>query len=176
MRASDRLSSLWVRLRLFASSYAPLWVIIALRQDPPQLRLFFVLFATAGVLSAVQIFVDVHRLAPNPYRVVEVADRGSEVAGYLSTYLLPFVMVASPTGRDLWAYGLFFLVTACVYVQSNMLAINPLLYFGGLRVFGVTMDTGGTAYLIARSAPARGTVILAAQLGDGVLVETEKTR
>lgn len=168
----DRVSSLWVRLRLFASSYTPLWVIIALRQDRAAVAWFFVLCAVAGAASTVVIFVDVYRLAPSPDRVAAVADRGSEVAGYLATYLLPFVMVSAPDGRDLAAYALFLLVTASIYVQSNMIAINPMLYLGGYRVFAVTMDAGSATYLIARSQPSPGQVVFAAELGEAVLVET----
>lgn len=170
----DRLSSLWVRLRLFVSSFAPLWAIIALRQEGRSLTGVFALLAIAGVLSALLIVVDVHRLTPSPRRVASVDDRGADVAGYLATYLLPFVMASAPSGRDLAAYALFVGVIAAVYIQSNMLAVNPILYFAGLRVYWVTTESGFAAYLISRDAPEPGSTILTAELGDGVLVETRR--
>lgn len=172
----DRLSSLWVRLRLFVSSFAPLWTIIALRQERRLLTWVFALLAVAGILSALVIVVDVHRLAPSPRRVGTVDDRGADVAGYVATYLLPFVMAPAPSGRELASYALFVGVIMAVYVQSNMLAVNPVLYLVGLRVFWITTDTGFAAYLIARAAPEAGTVIQTAELGDGVLVETRPRR
>jgi hypothetical protein len=165
-------SSVWVRLRLFVGSYVPLWVIIALRQESSASMWFFVALAVSGAVSTLLILVDVHRLEPGPYRVADVADRGSEVAGYLATYLLPFVMATSPSARDLAAYALFLAVMACVYVQSNMVAINPLLYLARRRVHTVTTGDGVQAYLISRTTPRSGDIVLAAELGDGVLIET----
>jgi hypothetical protein len=173
---SETISSILVRLRLFASSYAPLWAITALLQETWWVAASFVLLAVAGALSAVLILVDVHRLEPDPYRIQEVSDRGAEVAGYLATYLLPFIMVSNPSGRELVSYALFLLVIAVVYLQSNMLAINPLLYLLGFRVTVVTTSTGSTAYLISRSTPERGEVVLAAELAEGVLVATRDRR
>jgi hypothetical protein len=39
-------------------------------------------------------------------------------AGYLASYLLPFLTVAEPSWRDLVAYGLFLAVTATVYMAQ----------------------------------------------------------
>jgi len=54
-------------------------------------------------------------------------DRGADVAGYPATYLLPFVMAASPTGRELATWALFVGMMTVLYVQSNVIAINPVL-------------------------------------------------
>jgi hypothetical protein len=170
--SSEAISSVWIRLRLFASSFVPLWVISALRQDDGMLAGAFILLAVAGTISAILILVDVHRLEPNPCRIEDVSDRGSEVAGYLATYLLPFLMVPDPTSRDVLSYLTFILVVAVVYLQSNMLAVNPLLYVLGLRVTGVTTTAGSGIYLVSRSLPRRGEVVLAAEIGHGVLLAT----
>lgn len=81
-------------------------------------------------------------------------------------------MATSPSARDLAAYALFLAVMACVYVQSNMVAINPLLYLARRRVHTVTTGDGVQAYLISRTTPRSGDIVLAAELGDGVLIET----
>jgi hypothetical protein len=169
---SEAISSVWIRLRLFASSFVPLWVISALRQDDWTFAGAFLLLAGAGTISAILILVDVRRLEPNPYRIEEVTDRGSEVAGYLATYLLPFLMVSDPTAREVLSYVMFILVVAIVYLQSNMLAVNPLLYVLGFRVTSVTTAAGSGMYLVSRSLPRTGEVVLAAELGHGVLLTT----
>ena len=52
---------------------------------------------------------------------------GGRRAGYPATYLLPFVMAASPTGRELATWALFVGMMTVLYVQSNVIAINPVL-------------------------------------------------
>jgi hypothetical protein len=91
-----------IRWRLFAGSYAPLLVMLALRFDGN------VLWVSVGAAGAV-FLADTARLvlwqprhvAPSPYRVTEVRDHGSQVAGYLATYLLPLLVVPMPSFGDL---------------------------------------------------------------------------
>lgn len=49
--------------------------------------------------SALRTRVVDDALSPNAHRITAVADRGAEVAGYLATYLLPFVTVPQPSAK-----------------------------------------------------------------------------
>ncbi len=91
------------------------------------------------------------------------------MAGYVATYLLPFVTVAQPSGRDLLAYGAFLAVSAIIYVRSSMVAINPLLYLLGFRVANIAGPRGLDAFLICRDRPAAGTTVHAVEVVPGVL-------
>ncbi|HLG69778.1 MAG TPA: hypothetical protein VK009_05070 [Chloroflexota bacterium] len=160
----------FVASRFFLSSYAPLFVLLALRFDcwyerGPCLGL--------GVLSAVDLLWmlrDARRIQPTPYRISSIKDRGSDVAGYLATYLLPFLVVGLPTLADVAAYVLFLVVTGIVYVKSDMIHINPLLYLLGYRSAEVATDNGLAGFLIARDLPSGGDNIRAARVRGNVLV------
>lgn len=110
------------------------------------------------------------RLEPNPYRIEEVTE--APRLQDTSRPILPFLIVSHPTARDVLSYVTFIVVVAIVYLQSNMLAVNPLLYVLGFRVTGVTTAAGSGMYLVSRSLPRSGDVVLAAELGHGVLVAT----
>ena len=70
------------------------------------------------------------------------------MAAYLATYLLPFVTLSEPSDRDVVSYLLFLLVAALIYVQSDLLQINPVLYLFRRRVVKVTTKAGWQAYLV----------------------------
>jgi hypothetical protein len=105
-------AALVLRLRLFLSSYAPLFAILAVRFITPWLWMVLAALAVSGCLTLAFAIRALHRVEPSPHTVVEVSDQGAEVAGYLATYLPPFMTVPAPTGRDLIAYSLFLLEIA----------------------------------------------------------------
>jgi hypothetical protein len=107
--------------------------------------------------------------------VKTVEDQGPEVAGYLASYLLPFVAVDQPDAALAAGYAIFLVVAAIVYVQSDMVQINPIFYFFGRRVQKVTTTSDDwPAYLITRDRALPGEEITATTLTNGVLVRGEQ--
>jgi len=149
-----------------------LFAILVLRLESTGVAIACGTLAAIGFLSTLSLLGGVGRLEPQPYQVDAVVDRGPEVAGYVATYLLPFLTVAQPSGRDLLAYSAFLIVSGIIYVRSSMLAVNPLLYVLGFRVVSVTNTTGLDAFLICRVRPVVGTIIRAAEVGPGVVFES----
>src|SRR5437660_70608 len=96
-RKKETVPGLIVRIRLFASSYAPLLLIFAIRFGDPALRIACAGLALAGLVNLVLLLWEARQVTADPHRIVRVADRGAEVAGYLATYLLPFVTVPEPS-------------------------------------------------------------------------------
>jgi hypothetical protein len=119
----------------------------------------------AGVLSSVAASVRaVHR----------VEDRGGEVAGYLATYLLPFVTVAEPGWRDIVGYLVFLAIVAVVYIRSGLVQINPTLYLFGWRLFAIDIGEGWSGYLLARRPAARGEEIHAVRMTERLFISYAK--
>jgi hypothetical protein len=142
-----------VRAQLFFSSYLPLFVILAIRFDGVPLK---AIFAALAVLGAIDLIVVLAVIAPlteaqHPY-VEKIDDASGEVAGYLATYLLPFVTVPSPTTADLIGYGIFFVVLLAIFLRSNLAQVNPTLYLLGYRIAVITMGDV-RRYLVCRKLP-----------------------
>lgn len=161
-----------IRVRLFFSSYAPLFLLLALRLDDDIVRVIVLFLGAAGVLDAVRLVLwQPRRIGPSPYTVREVADHGSQVAGYLVAYLLPFLAIAHPTASDLAAYALFLLIVAVIFVRSEMAEINPTLYLLGRRVVQIKTEEAWSGFAVVRGLPQPGDTLRAAHLDQGILVE-----
>lgn len=172
------------KLRLFLSSYVPLFVVSAIRFDDLALRLTLGFAAVVGALSLFSLI----RVSGKKIQSIEVMptssrDIGSEVAAYLSTYILPFVTVSQPTTRDLIAYSIVFVTIGVVFVNSDLLGVNPLLYLLGFHVFrvsGTRMLKGGEyvdAVIISRGCVSSNSRISIVSLAEGVhLVVPSRTK
>lgn len=162
------------RARLFLGSYGLLFVLLAIRFETTWLEIVCGMLAALGFLDMVRIVVLVSRkTAEDPIRVSEVTDAGPEVAGYLATYLLPFLTVAQPTTRDVISYAIFLIVTGLVYVRSEMTQVNPTLYILGRRVVAVRTDRGWSGHVVVRSSVHSGDVIQTVPLNPAVRVQVQ---
>lgn len=127
------------RIRLFLSSYVPLFVAGAIRFDHMAARVFLIVAAATGVVALASLIrVSVVRVRGRKATPTAVRDLGSEVAAYVATYLLPFVTVSEPSARDLAAYALVLVTLAIVFVNSDLVGVNPLLYVVGFRTYSVS--------------------------------------
>lgn len=167
----DEVTQTAARARLFLSSYAPLFAILAIRFDGLALRLVCAGLCAVGLLDTFRI---THKaktgLEPHDITVKTSEDLGGEVSGYLASYLLPFVTVPSPGWRDLLGYILFLLVALVIYVRSNLVRANPTLYLFGYRVLRVRYgDT--EQFLLTRGAPRDGSTVSVVDVA-GVLIDT----
>ncbi len=145
------------RWLLFWSSYSPLFALTAIRLDGGRYRSVLLLMAIGGALCLVAALTAARRhIEPRDRVLTAVNDRGGDVAGYLATYLLPFLTVSAPTDRDALAYGLFVVVVGLVYTRSNLVAVNPLLYVAGYRLVEVGTASGERLLLLCHTLPSAG--------------------
>ena len=158
------------RSRLFVSSYAPAFLIFAVRFDGLVLRLCCASIAIVGVADAWLVTRAIwRRTIPFLVSPRHVEDVGGEVAGYLASYLLPFVTVSRPTVRDLLGYGLYLLVALVIYVRSDLVRVNPTMYALGYRIFRLDYGNVQRQYLIARVEPRVGEPVEAVDIA-GILL------
>lgn len=149
-------SSLLMDIMLFLSSFSPLFLALVFRLQSLSVRLTCdFLFALGAGSFILLLNVQRHR-SPTTMKLATIDDRGPDVAGYVATYLLPLLVVPEPTPGDIAAYLLVLGVVGLVYVRSNMVQINPLLYAAGKKVFWVTSVDGFHGFLISSRTPKAG--------------------
>jgi hypothetical protein len=165
-----RASRILLRVRLFVSSYTVLFVIMAVRTESGVLRIASVVLAVGGLTSALSILHAARAKGAGMVRVSTVRDRGSEVAAYLATYLLPFVTAADPGVRDIVADVLYLLTAGIVYTSSTMLEVNPTLYCLLLRVTTVRTTAGAQLHVISHRRPTPDSELAVRWLADDVVV------
>lgn len=162
------------RTRLFLGSYALLFVLLAIRFQTPWLESVCGAIAAVGFFDMLWIVFRVtRRTGAEPICVAEIRDAGPEVAGYLATYLLPFLTVAEPTVRDVVAYAIFLLVTGLVYVRSEMTQVNPTLYVLGRRVVAIQTDRGWSGHLVVAGSLRVDDIVEVVSLNAAVRVAVE---
>lgn len=152
-----------LRARVLLSSYAPLNAILFARIDTNP-RWIFLGLAIAGLVDAYRLTWDAQRLAATPRVFSSIRDSGGEIAGYVATYLLPFLAAPHPDTGDLWAYGIYALVVAVITLRSDLGHVNPTIYMLGWRVVTVTLEDGRERYLVCRAAPKAGESVRVSEL------------
>ncbi len=167
----ERVSDLVVELSLFLSSYAPLFAILAIRFRTSMLTITCAFLAVLGVVSGALVLWRFRKVTAIPWPVRTVEDRGAEVAGYLATYLLPFVTVAQPNLRDVIGYGLFLVIVAIVYIRSSLVQFNPTLYLFGWRLYAIEIGSNWSGFVLARGTVRRGDSLSAVRLSERVYLQ-----
>jgi len=160
---------------LFLSSYSPLFVILGIRALRENAIVAVLLMGLAGLsVGFLLTFLSLMRqLAPHQVRVSESQSRDVELIGYILTYLLPFLDISFSEFTSLVPLGLFILVIAVLYINSNMIHVNPILNLLGYHILEIHSEDGKTSALICRRRYIRaGTTLNVASLGDYVLLES----
>jgi hypothetical protein len=169
-------SDLVVELALFLCSYAPLFLILAVRFTAHWLEILCGTLFALGLVGGLTVVLRYGGVTGRSWTATRVEDRGAEVAGYLASYILPFVVVPEPSWRDLVGYAIFLLVAATIYIRSGMLQINPTLYLFGWHVFAVSVGDRWTGYALARVSLARGDSVDVRRVTERVFMASPKAR
>lgn len=157
------------RLSLLASNLTPLALILAIIASR-SFGIWFWIFTVAtaiGIATTIWMLVAASGQSRTVRRVKEVSDAGGEVAGYLVSYTLPFLAVSATDWYIRLAFLVFALVLILVFLNSNLLAVSPLLYLFGYALHRVKFDQEpDTAYFtISRHRPLVGKEITVVKWG-----------
>lgn len=155
-RAETAASDLTVEVALFLCSYAPLFLILAIRFTTHWVEILCGSLFALGLAGGLAVVLRYRGVSGRNWTATRAEDRGTEVAGYLASYILPFVVAPEPGWRDLVGYAIFFIVAATIYIRSGMLQINPTLYLFGWRV------SQSASVIVGRATPSRAARWLAA--------------
>lgn len=90
----------------------------------------------------------------DPRDVERSARKDSDTLSYLATYLIPFALAPPKDGYEFVALLIFIVVLAYLYVNSNMIYINPVLSAFGYHLYEVT------------PAAAKGAIIVLSRVAD----------
>jgi hypothetical protein len=155
---------------LFFSSYSALFFLAAFRLQYPNPKVIACILGLIGVALMVWILAHAKELEPQEYTIRSVEDRGADVGNYLVAYLLPFLVVPDPGWGDLFAYMGFLLVAGLIYVKSDSIYVNPLLYLLGFRVARIETTDNYSGFLISKHPAEANSTITAARIRNSILV------
>lgn len=164
-----------MRVLLFFSSYFPLFLIIGI-----------LTFSKSWIASVVIFFLDVCFLLAlwlylrscrrkhqrSFIRVVDYRQRDSEAMGYIASYIVPFASFSLDVIPQVLALGVFIAVLLVLYVNSNMIYVNPMLNLSGYHLYEIEVEHGDHPhYYLARKRLVRDETIHYVHISSDVLLE-----
>ena len=138
------------RIAMFLSSYAPLFAILAYTNHETTwaFRILVAVAAVSVLLLAAVLLSHVNDQGPRLV-VAHSRPQDGDVLAYVATYLIPFFGLNLAHRHQAIAFAGFMVVLMFVYINSNMLFVNPLLSVAGYHAFEVEDPDGHTYVLIA---------------------------
>ncbi len=158
--------------QMFLSSYAFLFVLFGLRVENAAVRWTSFCLALLGVVIVALFLSGARANAGATFTLARVENRGADVASYLVTYLLPFIVIDAKSWGDYAAYVIFIVVVGAVYINSDMIYVNPLLYVFGRKVVSIEAGDGTRGMCIVRTIPSPGTDVQLVRIRDFLYVQT----
>jgi hypothetical protein len=170
-----------IRCMLFLSSYFPLALIfffLFVEQQPAWSIAVLAISSSGLVIMVLYFFYFAPRLGSIRERIIGLQRRDGDVMGYIASYLLPFVAIPFAGWQQGAALLIFVVVLGIVYVNSNMIHINPMLNLIGYHVYEITLEHSEAPHsLITRRRIAAGETIHLIDIGDGIFLDKgERTR
>lgn len=112
-----------------------------------------------------------NRIAPIQVKVVGIQRRDGEAMSYIVSYIIPFLAIPFSNWEQGVALSIFFVVLGILYVNSNMIHINPMLNLAGYHLYEITLEDGGIHCLITRHRITRGEQLDVIKAGTDILLE-----
>ena len=91
---------------------------------------------------------------------------------YIASYLLPFVTFPLDKPEQIAALLVFIGVLLILYINSNMIYINPMFNLVGYHLYEITIQSDQMShYLIARQGIKPDKMLYFVEIGDNVYLE-----
>ena len=168
------MGSILMRILLFLSSYFPLTVIFFIQLFPEQKAMAFIMVGIGilGLLGMIIYVRTVKSLASIPLTVTSISRKGSETMSYIFSYLLPFMAVPWDKPKEALSLGIIFGVLGIIYINSNMIHVNPMLYAFGYKLYEIENENGEVFSLLTRGRVCKRQRLSVVKVGEEILIDT----
>ncbi|GHO56069.1 hypothetical protein [Ktedonobacter robiniae] len=167
--------SLLVRCMLFFSSYFPLMLIFSIllwRSNLPWALSILILALFSLLVTFLFIGMRKSRGGVSQAKITGVEKRDENVVSYIATYLIPFVTFPLATPEQAAAILILVAVLLILYVNSNMIYVNPMLNLVGWHLYSITINTDQVPhYLIARQDIRPNSTLYFVEISTNVYLE-----
>lgn len=167
--------TIYMRVLLFFSSYFPLFLILGILFARKNWILSLVIVCL-GSLALLELWRYLHdrrqRQQHSFTKILDYHRRDSEAMSYIASYVVPFASFSLETIQQALALSVFVIVLLVLYVNSNMIYINPMLNLVGYHLYEIEIEhSNHSHYYLARKRLARGEIIHYVRISDEVLLE-----
>lgn len=161
---------------LFVSSYAPLFILIVVRQISENAKflywgglqwqswlIFFAKFGLSSLLSITTFLsligyqlsiknIEADAKNGHPVLIKDVKNKSSEAIGYIATYLIPFLFQSFDGWYEPISVLFLMIIIYRIYINSSLLLVNPLLSIS-FGIYEIEFDDNGRSrngFIISR--------------------------
>jgi hypothetical protein len=165
--------SVVTRILLFLSSYFPLSLIffVILFSEHRKVAISILAVGAGGLLWMLLYLKRAESLSPFQLKIAAFQKRDTEAMAYIVTYIIPFLAIPLHGWKEGIALSIFFIVLGILYINSNMIHINPMLNLFGYHLYEVTTEDNGVHSLLAKRSIRHLETIKVVKLGDEILLE-----
>jgi hypothetical protein len=171
---------LWIRIMLFLSSYFPLSVILFVLLLPAHDYVLAIAILALGMLSLLALIAFIttsQSLSPSYETVATAQRRDTEIMGYITAYIFPFVTLPFSDWYKGSAFLVLFFIIGVLYVNSNLISINPMLSLARYHLYEVALTTSDATYLVlSKRVVKKGEQLPLIKLSEGILMEKASWR
>jgi hypothetical protein len=164
------------RIAMFLSSFSPLFVLMAYENRGTHLALIALSAATAiGLLGLAFVMWQLRSQSGPQIKVRDSFPLEGDVLAYIAVYLVPFLGIDLARCESVISFVFFLFVLCLVYINSNMLFVNPVLNLWGYHSFEVIDDNNHKYALIIRARGLDpGTIIKPAHVDRYLRVDARR--
>jgi len=130
---------LWVKLGLFLSSYFPMFLILFIKNFYNlYITIVFILVSLYSIFWLSLLVYDSKKdKGKETYHVLNYEDKTTQSLNYLAPYIISFLGFNLDKWQDWTVLVIFLALIFAVYVNSNLIYMNPLLSCVSRRIYQV---------------------------------------
>ena len=134
----------FAKLILFISSYLPLFIILLLNywSNKMVLNIIIIIIVLISLVCWFILFYllkDINNTQGKICEVINISDESEISLNYLFTYIIPFLSMQYDNWKNVLSIGIILFITLVIYVNSNLLYMNPMLNLSGYSILKVTV-------------------------------------
>lgn len=134
----------YVKIFLFLSSYAPLFLILAIKNYT--YTDFVIAMGILILISIIFLFYIIKKASKmngEYYEIKEIEDKSNQFLEYIIAYIFPFLGFNLINITDLIAIGIIFVMIGVLYIRSDLIYMNPMLNFMSYNLYKVNDGKNG---------------------------------
>lgn len=144
----------YIKLLLFLSSYVPLIIIFSIRVVKN-----YRYFTISGIIISIILTIILLRVVKataqlpiEPISLSSVNYKSSDLLAYMFSYVFPFLELDLGSYIDSIIILFIFVILAVIYINSNMIYINPMLSVFGYKIYEIISETNDVYILITKKS------------------------
>jgi|GEM_PF-1791551 len=159
----------FAKISLYLTSFFPLSIVYFLVLIEANLifACSILAFFSFYLLVTSLLFRSLRKSSTEKIRIKTVELKNDSTTSYLISYVLPFTTIPIDSSwNQILAFFVFFVVLGHLYINSNMIFINPFLNLVGLNIYKITNNHGKSYMMLTNQSLSDGDITDGVALGS----------